>query len=82
MTAVLTVLQLLPPELAAEVATASADSQDTVVFVLRDGATVQWGSADQSALKVTVLQTLRTAEASRGASVFDVSAPTLPITKS
>jgi cell division protein FtsQ len=82
MTAVLTVLQTLPPDLAAEVATASADSQDTVVFVLRDGATVQWGRADQSALKLTVLQTLRTAEASRSATVFDVSAPTLPITKS
>lgn len=82
MTAVLTVLQLLPPELAAEVVTASADSQDTVVFVLGDGATVQWGSADQTALKVKVLQTLRTADASKGASVFDVSAPTLPITKS
>lgn len=82
LTAVLTVLQQLPPELAAQIATASADSQDAVRFGLRDGAVVEWGSADRNALKVRVLQTLRSAEASRGAAVFDVSAPTLPITRS
>ena len=82
MTAVLTVLQQLPDDLAAQIATASADSQDTVSFGLRDGATVEWGSADQTALKVTVLATLRAAPASQTASVFDVSAPTWPITRS
>lgn len=82
MTAVLAVLHRLPPELAAQVAQASADSQDTVRLVLTDGAQVEWGSADQTALKARVLQTLRVAEASRGAAVFDVSAPTLPITRS
>lgn len=82
MTAVLTVLEQLPPELAAEIATAAAASQDTVRFELRDGAVVEWGSADQTALKVRVLQTLRSADASRGAAVFDLSAPTLPITRS
>lgn len=80
--AVLTVLRLLPPELAAEVASASAQTRDAVVLVLRDGATVEWGSAEESALKARVLQTLRSAEASRAATVFDVSAPTLPITRS
>ncbi|WP_188037296.1 cell division protein FtsQ/DivIB, partial [Actinotalea sp. JY-7885] len=82
LTAVLTVLQQLPPELAAEIATVEADSQDTVRFTLRDGAAVAWGSADRTALKARVLQTLRTAEPSRSASHFDVSAPELPITRS
>lgn len=82
LTAVLTVLQQLPPELVAEIATMSATSQDTVTFVLHSGATVEWGSADQTALKVRVLATLRAAPASQWASVFDVSAPTLPITRS
>ncbi len=82
LTAVLTVLQQVPPELADQVAEVSADSQDTVVLVLDDGAAVIWGSADRSALKSSVLATLRAAPASQGASVFDVSAPTLPITRS
>ena len=82
MTAVLTVLQQLPPELAAEVVAASADTRDTVAFGLSDGATVEWGSPDDSALKARVLATLRASSASAGAQVFDVSAPTLPITRS
>ena len=82
MTAVLTVVRQLPVDLAAQIATASADSQDTVSFGLRDGATVEWGSADQTALKIAVLATLRTAPASQTASVFDVSAPAWPITRS
>lgn len=82
LTAVLTVLQQLPDELAAEVGTVAARTQDTVRLTLRDGAVVEWGSADQGALKARVLQTLRTAPASAGASVYDVSAPTLPITRS
>lgn len=82
LTAVLTVLQQLPDELAAEVVAVSARTQDTVRLTLADGAVVEWGSADQGALKARVLQTLRAAEASSGASVFDVSAPTLPITRS
>jgi cell division protein FtsQ len=81
MTAVLTVLEQMPDDLAAQVASASADSQDTVHLVLADGAQVEWGSADQTALKARVLQTLRAAPASAGAAVFDVSAPTLPITR-
>jgi len=81
MTAVLTVLQQLPTELAVQVASASAGSQDTVRLVLTDGAKVEWGSADQNALKARVVQTLRNAEASRDAAVFDVSAPTTPITR-
>lgn len=81
MIAVLTVLEQLPDDLAGQVASASAESRDTVHLVLGDGAQVEWGSADQTALKARVLQTLRAAPASVGAAVYDVSAPTLPITR-
>ncbi|MDM8085836.1 cell division protein FtsQ/DivIB [Cellulomonas cellasea] len=79
--AVLTVLEALPVELLAEVAEVSATSQDTVTMALRDGARVDWGSGQDTSLKIAVLSALRSAPESAGASVFDVSAPTLPITK-
>lgn len=82
MTAVLAVLESLPPELADQVTGAGAGSEDTVSLTLADGARVEWGSAEQSALKARVVLTLRAAPASAGASVFDVSAPTMPITHS
>lgn len=82
MTAVLLVLQQLPDDLAAQVAGASAESQDTVRLTLVDGAVVEWGSADQNALKARVLATLRASAAAPGVRVYDVSAPTLPITRS
>ena len=81
LTAVLAVLQALPPQLRAEVATVQATSQDTVHMGLRDGAAVSWGSASDAALKVAVLQALRAAPATKAAHEFDVSAPTLPITR-
>lgn len=82
MTAVLAVLESLPTELADQVTGAGAGSEDTVSLTLADGARVEWGSAEQSALKARVVLTLRAAPASAGASVFDVSAPTMPITRS
>jgi len=81
LTAVLTVLQALPAPLRAEVATVVATSQDTVEMDLRGGAKVSWGSASDAALKIAVLQALRAAPATAGAHEFDVSAPTLPITR-
>ncbi len=82
MTAVLAVLQSLPPELASQVAAAGATSEDAVSLTLTDGARVEWGSAEQSALKARVVLTLRAAPASADAAVFDVAAPTTPITRS
>lgn len=79
--AVLGVLEALPPELAADVRSVAAQTRDTVTMVLRDGARVDWGSADETELKAAVLQALRTAKKSREATWFDVSAPTLPVTK-
>lgn len=81
LTAVLTVLQSLPADLLAQVGQISAQTQDTVTMLLRDGAQVDWGSAGENPLKAAVLQALRAAPASAGAAVYDVSAPTLPIVK-
>lgn len=82
MTAVLLVLQELPADLAADVTGASAANQDAVRLSLSDGTTVEWGSADQSALKAAVVTTLRASKEAAGVKVYDVSAPTLPITRS
>lgn len=79
--AALVILRSLPPELSAEVAGISAVSQDAVTLTLRDGVVVEWGSSQESALKIRVLQTLRGAEQTAGAQVFDLSAPTFPITR-
>ncbi len=57
-------------------------NQDAVRLSLSDGTTVEWGSADQSALKAAVVQTLRASKEAAGVKVYDVSAPTLPITRS
>lgn len=80
--AVLDVLGGLPPELTGEIATVGADSEDTVTMGLRGGAKVVWGSAEDTPLKIRVLGVLRSADQTKGAKVFDVSAPTLPITRS
>lgn len=79
--AVLRVLEQLPPDLLGQVASVEAATQDRVRMQLRDGPLVEWGSADQTALKVAVLGALRQAPASAGASVLDVSAPRMPIAR-
>lgn len=80
--AVLQVLEQLPEDLLAEVESVSARTQDTVTMQLRGGgARVDWGSADETALKVSVLRALRAAPQAAGATVFDVSAPRMPITR-
>ncbi|TQL04443.1 cell division protein FtsQ [Cellulomonas sp. SLBN-39] len=79
--AVLLVLEGLPQDLLAQVAGVSARTQDTVTMQLRDGDRVDWGSADETALKVAVLQALRASAEAASATVFDVSAPRMPITR-
>jgi cell division protein FtsQ len=81
LTAVLTILQALPPELRTEVSSIEAATRDTVRMGLRDGKSVVWGSAGDAALKIRVLQALRAAPAAASAQEYDVSAPTLPITR-
>ena len=79
--AVLSVLQQLPADLLAQVADVSAHTQDTVSMTLRDAVVVDWGSAHQTPLKIAVLTALRASPQAAGATVIDVSAPRLPITK-
>lgn len=79
--AVLGVLRQLPPALLAEVAGVAAQTQDTVTMHLRDGVEVDWGSSQETALKVAVLTALRASPTAKGAHVYDVSAPRLPITR-
>lgn len=79
--AVLAVVRSLPDDLVAQVADVSAQTQDTIAMTLRDGVRVEWGSDDETALKATVLKTLRASPAAAGATVIDVSAPRLPITR-
>ncbi|PKQ25721.1 MAG: peptidase S9 [Actinobacteria bacterium HGW-Actinobacteria-4] len=80
--AVLRVVRELPATLLERVEGIRADTEDSVQFTLRDGPQVEWGSAEQSALKAEVLQVLLESDRAAGADVIDVSAPTLPITRS
>jgi cell division protein FtsQ len=77
LTTVLAVLDALPPELLAQVDQVYAGSAETVGFRLVDGSRVEWGSAELSDLKVAVLTVLR----ERPAQLYDVSAPTMPVTR-
>jgi cell division protein FtsQ len=77
LSAVLAVLDALPPGLADEIARVSAESNDTVSFRLADGSQVRWGSAELAELKGRVLEVLR----QRPAQLYDVSAPTMPVTR-
>lgn len=79
---VIAVINELPADVRARVGVVTAQTEDSVQFQLRDGPRVDWGSAEQSALKAAVLSTLLNSPQAQTAAVIDVSAPTLPITKS
>ena len=84
--AVTAVLSALPAEVLAQLATASAQSADSVELRLADGRTVIWGNAEERELKSRVLQALVKAadEAPPGQApvrVFDVSVPRHPVTR-
>lgn len=80
--AVITVVNELPADLLARVESISAQTEDSVSFQVRGGPRVEWGGAEESQLKASVLLVLLAAPESAGAAVIDVSAPTLPITRS
>lgn len=80
--AVLEVIKNLPASTLARVTTIGAQTEDTVSFTLADGPRVDWGGPEDSALKAQVLDAMLVSGAAAGAAVVDVSAPTLPITKS
>ncbi|WP_245827890.1 cell division protein FtsQ/DivIB [Sinomonas mesophila] len=84
--AVTAVLSALPAEVLAQLATASAESADSVQLKLADGRTVVWGNAQERELKSRVLQALvKAADAAPPGQapvrVFDVSVPRHPVTR-
>lgn len=72
--AALAVLSALPAAFAAEVRSVRADSVENITLVLRDGATVRWGSVERSVDKATVVTALRR----QGGRLYDVSAVEAP----
>lgn len=74
---VVAVSAALPGELRAKVTSITAESPDSITLRLGDDVKVVWGSAEQSDRKVAVLSALM----HRTASVYDVSAPDLPVTQ-
>jgi cell division protein FtsQ len=69
------VVESLPADLAARVDHVSVRTVDTIVLELRNGRTVMWGSADESADKARVLAVLL----EQKASTYDVSVPGRPV---
>lgn len=79
--AVGSVLRSLPADLLARVITVSARTADDVRFELAEGATVVWGSAEDSSLKSDVLVRLMAAAPPDDVDRYDVSAPLSPVTQ-
>ena len=71
------VVSALPDDLAPRVDHVSVATVDQIELALRDGRTVVWGSAEDSAQKAEVLEVLLGQEAS----VYDVSVPSNPTTR-
>lgn len=71
------VIDALPGDLAADVAHLSVRTVDSISLELRNGRTVFWGSAEDSASKAEVLAVLLRQKAS----VYDVSVPGQPTIK-
>ncbi len=74
LTAAAAVVGSLPDDLRVRVRAVAAGTPDSVDLTLRSGATVHWGSADQSTEKVQVLRALL----AHRAQVYDVTSPQLP----
>ena len=86
-------LSAMPSELLAQIKEAGATSTSSITLTLRDNTTVQWGTAEESELKAKVLLSLRQAIAKRAqeensseaqtqkVTVYDVSAPRVPVTR-
>lgn len=70
------VLAGLPADIAARVVSVSATTRDDVGLVLKSGAVVRWGSAEQPDFKAEVLRALLRHKRE----VYDVTAPELPTT--
>lgn len=79
--AVAGVVRSLPPDVRAQLTRASADTADDVRLELTGGANVVWGSAEESAFKATVLAALMRGAPPDTVAVYDVSAPSSPVTR-
>jgi len=75
--AALSVWRQLPAAVRGEIRWLRADSPDAVTFELARGSTVVWGSAGDSAEKLSVLAALMRTHAS----VYDVSTPSVAVTR-
>ena len=78
--AVAGVVRSLPDDVRSQLVRATADTADDVRLELEGGASVVWGSAEDSALKATVLGALMRAAPPDTVAQYDVSAPTSPVT--
>lgn len=76
LTEAMAVLASLPEELRSRVRVVTASTRDDVGFVLGNGTTIRWGSAERGDLKAQVVAALLP----RRARMIDVTAPELPTT--
>ncbi|WP_136610118.1 FtsQ-type POTRA domain-containing protein [Sinomonas albida] len=84
--AITSVLGALPADVLSQLATAKADSVDSVQLKLADGKTVIWGNSQDRDLKAKVLAALMKTNATpvKGqppVTVYDVSTPRHPVTR-
>jgi cell division protein FtsQ len=75
------VVRSLPADVRAQLTRVTAATADDVRLELAGGASVVWGSAEDSALKATVLARLVGAAPPDSVALYDVSAPTSPVTE-
>jgi cell division protein FtsQ len=79
--AVAAVVRSLPDDVRVQLTRATAQTADDVHLELAGGASVVWGSSEDSPLKATVLAALMRAAPPDSVSLYDVSAPTSPVTR-
>ncbi|GAA4381968.1 cell division protein FtsQ/DivIB [Agromyces bauzanensis] len=79
--AVAAVVRSLPAEVRAQLTRATAATADDVRLELAGGASVVWGSAEDSAQKAAVLAQLMRAAPPDAVATYDVSAPTSAVTR-
>ncbi|NYG19722.1 cell division protein FtsQ [Agromyces hippuratus] len=75
------VIRSLPPEVRGQLVGASAATADDVQLELSTGATVVWGSAEESAAKAAVLARLMAAAPPDTVGEYDVSSPASAVTR-
>jgi cell division protein FtsQ len=73
------VIRSLPAEVRGQLVGVEAETVDDVRLELAGGASVLWGSAEESALKATVLARLMGAAPPDTVTSYDVSSPTSPV---